>query len=120
MNDLTTVAQQFLTECSEDHVGLWSLVREIRRAGAVDDSNILGTTLTLLMPFLAEGNIIAGEFVRNDKFHTSPLDGYEFHKWKMPPREVIAKIESEWTQLGRDPNIGEIVWFTSAARFANC
>jgi hypothetical protein len=32
----------------------------------------------------------------------------------MPPQEVIARIEAEWTGLGRDPNIGQIVWFTAA------
>ena len=28
-------------------------------------------------------------------------------------KEVIAKIEAEWKELGHDPDIGEIAWFTS-------
>jgi hypothetical protein len=114
MNDLTTVAQEFLTECREDYVGLWSLVKRIRHAGAADDSNILKTTLDLVLPFLSEGAIIAGQFARDGEVHATPFEGYEFHQWKMPTHEVIAKIDAEWKELGREPNIGEIVWFTSA------
>jgi len=114
MNDLTTVAQEFLTECREDYVGLWVLVRRIRRAGATDDSNMLETSLTLLEPLLSERKIIAGEFVRDDRSHSGPLEGYEFRQWQMPPQEVIARIKDEWTKLARDPNLGEIVWFTLA------
>jgi hypothetical protein len=114
VSDLTTVTRDFLAECHEDHVGLWSLVKRIRRAGVADDSDILTTTLDLVLPFLSEGAIIAGQFVRDDQVHATPFDGYEFHQWTMPTREVIAKIEAEWRELGRDPNIGEIVWFTAA------
>ena len=114
MSDLTTITQDFLAECDEDYVGLWSLVTKIRRAGAAEGSNILKTTLALLTPLLSDKKIVAGGFVRDDKFHASPLEGYEFHQWNMPPREVIAKIEEEWTKLGRDPSGGEIVWFTAA------
>jgi hypothetical protein len=91
--------------------GLWSSVSS---AGAADDSNILKTTLGLVFPFLSEGAIIAGQFVRDDEFHATPFDGYEFHQWTMPPREAIAKIEAGWRELGRDPNTREIVWFTAA------
>ena len=103
-----------LPNAANDHVGLWSLVKRIRRAGAADDSNILKTTQDLILPFLSEGAIIAGQLVRDDEFHASRLEGYEFHQWNMPPQEVIARIEAEWTGLGRDPNIGQIVWFTAA------
>jgi hypothetical protein len=92
--------------------GLWSSVSDA--GGAADDSNILKTTLDLVLPLLSEGAIIAGQFVPDDKFHASPWAGYEFYQWNMPPQEVIAKIEEEWTKVGRDPSGGEIVWFTAA------
>lgn len=114
MSDLTTITRDFLAECDEDYVGLWSLVQRIRRAGAADDSNILKTTLDLVLPFLSEGTIIAGQFVRDDEFHATPFDGYEFHQWTMATSEVVAKIEAEWKELGHDPSPGEIVWFTAA------
>jgi hypothetical protein len=114
MNDLTTVAQNFLIECREDYVGLWSLVKSIQHASGTNDSNILKTTLELVGPLLSEGAIIAGQFARDSDVHATPLNGYEFHQWKMPTRELVSKIEAEWRKLGRDPSIGEIVWFTSA------
>src|ERR1700726_3058093 len=101
MIDLTTVTQEFLTECSEDYVGLWSLVKRIRHAGAADDSNILKTTQVFVLPFPSEGEIIAGQFARDVEFHASPFEGYEFHQWTMSASEVIAKIEPEWRELGR-------------------
>ena len=114
MSDLTTITRDFLAECHEDYVGLWSLVTKLRCAGAAEDSNILKRTLALLAPLLSDNKIVAGGFVRDDKFHASPLEGYEFHQWNMPPQEVITRIEEEWTKLGRDPDGGEIVWFDAA------
>jgi hypothetical protein len=115
MNDLTTIAQDFLTECREDYVGLWSLVARIRRAGAADDSNIRKTTLDLVTPPLSEKRIVAGQFVPEGKRHPGQsLDKNGFETWQMRREDVIAKIESEWKELGRDPILGEIVWFTAA------
>jgi hypothetical protein len=103
MNDLITIAQQIRAECREDYVGLWSIVRRIRGAGAGDQSKIVETTSALLKQLLSEGGIIAGQFVDR-----------KFHEWKMSPQEIVAKIECEWVNLGRDPDIGEIAWFVSA------
>jgi hypothetical protein len=99
---MTTVAQQILAECHEDYVGLWSIVRRIRHEGIPEGTNIIDTTLGLLLPLLASREIIAGQFKDN-----------KFREWKLGPKEVIAKIEAEWKELGHDPDIGEIAWFTS-------
>ena len=103
MNDLIPIAQQICAECREDYVGLWSIVRRIRGAGVADHFRILETTLALLRQLLSEGEIIAGQFVDR-----------KFLEWKVPPQEIIAKIETEWVNLGRDPDIGEIAWFVAA------
>ena len=103
MNDLIPIAQQVRAECREDYVGLWSIVRRIRGAGVADRSSVIEITLALLRQLLSEGEIIAGQFADR-----------KFHEWKAPPQEIIAKIESEWTNLGRDPDIGEIAWFVAA------
>jgi hypothetical protein len=114
MSGLTTITQQFLTECHEDYVGLWSLVKNIRRAGMAEGPTIVETTTAVLMPLLSERLVIAGQFVLDGKFHPGwPVDKNKFQEWAMRPQEVIAKIKAEWTTLGRDPNIGEIVWFTA-------
>lgn len=38
-----------------------------------------------------------------------PADG-GFEPWPLHPEEAVARIEEEWKGLGRDPDIGEIVW----------
>jgi hypothetical protein len=96
------VAQQFLVECREDYVGLWSVIRRIRAVGISERPKVIETTLDLLAQLLSEGKIVAGQFA-ND----------EFHEWKLPTQHIIEKIEREWIELGRDPTIGEIAWFTT-------
>lgn len=103
MNDLTPIARQILGECREDYVGLWSIVRRIRGAGVEDRTRIIETTLPLLTQLLSEGRIKVGQF-----------SDQKFHEWKVQPQDAIAKIESEWKKLGRDPDIGEVAWFVAA------
>ncbi len=55
MSDLTKVTQEFIAECQEDYVGLWSLVKRIRSAGFNKESEILEKTLSQLSPLLAQG-----------------------------------------------------------------
>jgi len=103
MTDLASIAQQVLAECHEDYVGLWSVVRRIRGAGVGNDSRVIETTLLLLTKLLSEQKIKTGQF-----------SDQKFHEWIMRPQEIIAKIEHEWKNLGRDPDIGEIAWFVPA------
>jgi hypothetical protein len=101
--DLSAISKQFFDECNEDYVGLWSLVWHIRRAGMMDDSAVIQAALSVLLPLLLGGQIIAGQFE----------DKTKFQEWNLRPPEVIRKIESEWRMLGRDPSLGEIAWFTA-------
>jgi hypothetical protein len=97
-----TVAQQIYQECLQDYVGLWSVVRRFRAFASVEQSDISKTVLHLLMQLISERKIVAGDFAHG-----------KFRQWEMSPQEIIARIEREWTSLGHDPNIGEIVWFTA-------
>jgi hypothetical protein len=111
--DLTSIARDFLTECGEDYVGLWSLVWQIRRAGMADDSAVMNAALAVVTPLLKERKISAGQFVGRELCSSRLVDKHGFEEWKMDPQHVVARIEKEWTQLGRDPGLGEIVWFTT-------
>lgn len=57
--------------------------------------------LDILYGLLSSGLVQAG---------LPTLDG-GFEPWPFDPEEALARIESEWQELGRDPDIGEIVWF---------
>jgi hypothetical protein len=88
--------------CADDYTGLWLIVAELRdrSGGAIDDRGILD----ILYGLLKEGQIQAG-------FPTH--DGRGFEPWPSSPEETISRIEREWRQLGREPDIGEIVWLNA-------
>lgn len=102
MSDIDSVLKRIVLECREDYVGLWSVIREVRSALGGRSSVVEGT-LSLIRRLLVEGDVVAGQFHRN-----------EFHEWGMPVEDIIAKIEREWAQLGHEPTGGDVVWFTAS------
>lgn len=104
MNNLEKVKRDFLVECTDDYVGLWSVIRRIKHALKEESSeNIRAISVALIRGFLEPGLIKAG----------MPRITGEFEEWQFGPEEIVQRIESEWDKLGREPNIGDIVWFTS-------
>jgi hypothetical protein len=96
---------QIVEEAIEDYVGLWSIVKQIRRVvPELSDDGIREITIDLLRDLLDAGVLTVG-------FPT--LDGGSFESWTISSRDAITRIEQEWALLGRDPNIGEIVWVTT-------
>ncbi|MFL6193495.1 MAG: hypothetical protein ACJ75H_04950 [Thermoanaerobaculia bacterium] len=93
-----------LDECVDDYTGLWQVIADLKdeSGGAIGESGILD----LLHGLLAEGLIVAGFPTR---------DGRGFEPWPYSPQETIDRIRAEWRKLGRDPVIGEVVWFNAAS-----
>ncbi len=104
--DYSAVQRQILLECAEDHVGLWSVISEIQVAAKknIDPATVQRRTLNALRPLLEAGLVQAG--------HPAP-GGREFVAWPIPASEAIERIKRQWDTLGREPNIGDIVWFTT-------
>jgi hypothetical protein len=104
MNHIDIVPRDFLAECQDDYVGLWSVLKRLRRAmppqSFLEERN---TTLGLLKQLLEDGKIMVGDL--------SEAKG--FQEWSLSPTEAIGRIADEWSKLGRDPTIGDIAWFTS-------
>jgi hypothetical protein len=118
MIDLKRLKRDILREGDEDHVGLWSIIWQIRHElndeeyprreeDRADPGEVRSVTLRLLQDLLQDGLVKAG-------FPTP--DGRGFEPWSLEPHEVIRRINSEWDALGREPNIGEIVWFTATEK----
>jgi hypothetical protein len=107
MPKLESLKQSILTECEEDHVGLWSVIRD---AGELfpkqDEASLRDQVLTLLYELLRAHEIKA-------RFPTP--NGQGFHPLRMAPEKVMAQIEADWP-VGRRPTIGESLWFTRAER----
>jgi hypothetical protein len=43
-------------------------------------------------------------------------DGRGFEPWSLGPNAGIDRINSEWNALGREPKIGEVVWFNTTQK----
>src|SRR5947208_4142129 len=105
MMTLDKVRDDVLTECADDHVGLWSLVWQVRHELGTSDPDVLRRqVLDLIRQLLASGKVRAG--------FPAP-DGRGFREWSLPPDQLIARIQAEWNALGRTPDIGDIVYFTT-------
>ena len=100
--DLDSIVADFEKDSALDYIGLWELVSAVtKEAEEKDDENIRRLTFTLLRKMLARG-FRAGGFTQTRKWEL----------WSgQNPDHVIRRIEAEWDALGREPNIGDIVWF---------
>jgi hypothetical protein len=105
MSTLDLVKQSILTECEEDHVGLWSVIRDVEEFfPKADETTIRDQVLTLLDELLLAHEITAG-------FPTT--DGQGFSPLRIAPDKILARIKADWP-AGRRPTIGEGLWFTRA------
>src|SRR4051794_28799806 len=98
---LSDIERSLMAEFVDDYVGLWSVIRDVADASPVGASEMIkDDTLRLIKRLLIFGLIEAGFPSR---------DGRKFVPWKLPIGDTIQRIRSEWSALGRTPNIGEIV-----------
>lgn len=104
MRDIEEIKNVLLTECSVDYVGLWEVMAHVEYG--LKHSNpqeVRELTMKLVGELLHEGLIKAGD----------PKDTGGFVAWKLSPEETVKRIRDEWNALGREPNLGDIVWFTT-------
>jgi len=98
---------QVIAEAKRDYLGLWWIVRKVREHfPELSVSERKTATLELLRPFLQSRELIAGQ---------PSKDGRTFSTWGGDASEVLARIDESWPEMREDPDIGEIVWFTSPA-----
>jgi hypothetical protein len=100
------VLENLAEECQTDHIGLWEIVDAVRNdLGSTNPADIRQQTLRLVRDLLCMRGMQVG--------HPAP-DGRRFIAWALSPDEAVRRIEAEWLALGREPNIGEVAWFTCA------
>ena len=100
----TSAIESLVEECRVDHVGLWEVINAARfDLGASSPAEIRATTIELVRSLLEHGMHVG--------FPAS--GGKDFEPWALPTDAAIRRIEQEWSALGREPNIGEIAWFTA-------
>lgn len=89
-------------ELEDDYVGLWELVRRLRRRlPDLDDQGVRNHVLVMIDRGLRRGEAEAGN---------GAIPGGLENVWSEPIDEIVERIRREWSLLARDPIPGEIVW----------
>ena len=101
---LKKIGDAIAEECHEDYVGLWELVKDVKRAfPEASAREVQKTTLELVRDLLSTGRAVAGDLSN---------DG-DFCDWRLSVDLCVARVREEWDRLGHEPNIAEVVWLTA-------
>ena len=105
MDPIDEVVNDLGKECVEDYVGLWTVPWHFQNVYHIDDEALRREqSLKVIERLLAMPNIGVGQFLPNEEV-------FEF--WELSNFAALKRITDEWDTLGREPNIGDIAWFTS-------
>jgi hypothetical protein len=93
-----------LSEAKYDYIGLWEVTKKVRllNPGLPPDA-VRSRTLKLVAEMLTKG------FLAVDLLPSGGCQPRE----NQNPLEILECIEAKWRELGRDPNIGDVVWFST-------
>jgi hypothetical protein len=99
------VKRVLIEEAQTDTVGLWAVLWQVKQEiPLLTPDEARQATLTAIREALGEEHVIPGEFMDQDENTAA------FVVWQLSVDEVVARIEREWAALGREPNLGEVVW----------
>jgi hypothetical protein len=102
-SEYAEILDTLIEDVNRDYVGLWVIPWLIERfAPYTRLEDVKPITLRLVAELLRRGQARAGGLTGS---------GQEFIEWDLPVEAIIDRIDTAWTQLGRTPNIGEVVWF---------
>lgn len=90
-------------EGTDTDLGLWWVsgdIRDLMPPGSSEEA-VRRQTLAALRPLLEAGTLRAVDLLPMGKFKV----------WEGSVEEQLARIDAEWSKLGRAPDIGDIVWF---------
>lgn len=95
-----TMLAEFRRGAARDYIGLWEVIKDIKRNIQPEPGNLKSVTLEFVATMMSSG-FVAGR-----------SRGRKFEQWRDQRIEkVIERIDREWSALGREPNIGHIVSF---------
>jgi hypothetical protein len=102
MKDPRAVVLEYIrNEAARDHIGLWEILRLTKKhLSPTSSSDASEKVFDIIRQMLSYG------------FLAGVSRGRDFERWPDQSMEsVLRRIESEWLELGRDPNPGDVVWF---------
>jgi hypothetical protein len=100
------IRELLATEVQTDCVGLWTVLWEVKqRLPSLTPEEARTTVLAIVREAIEREMVVPGEFVE-----------MRFVRWEASPKVALDRIEGAWLALGREPNIGEVVWFVAPTR----
>ena len=101
-----TLVEELVAEACRDEVGLWMIASQVRRELSMySPEDVKTASLEVVRRMLESRRVEAGYY--------NP-DGSGVVRWNATISSVLSKIADEWTLLGREPDIGEVVVFVGA------
>jgi hypothetical protein len=108
--EMTEIHKQILEECTEDYVGLWSIIWAVNGGGysihEVLPEWVREKTMRIVQDLLESGFVEVGNF---------EAGGFKFQPMLSSTQEMIDFIQREWDELGKPPTIGDVCWFQATA-----
>ena len=101
MSVVRKLDQEILVNGLSDYVGFWEPVRLLRRREPRLNESELKKVILMTIRSLVDDDLM--------EFGEVNVDG-TFSTWALTSHEAISVIRDQWDSLGRDPNVGEIVW----------
>jgi hypothetical protein len=97
------VGEVLAKEIRSDCVGLWTILWEVRqRLPSLSAAEARSTVMIIVRAAIERGLVVPGDFVEA-----------RFVPWEASASEALARIDEAWLALGREPNIGDVVWFVA-------
>lgn len=91
-----------LIEGLDDSIGIWEIAAVVRgELPRPDDRAVRAASLEIVEDVLEEGLMRPGFPTREGAFEAL----------QKTPRETLERVEREWDELRRDPDVGEGIWF---------
>ncbi|MBP0030535.1 hypothetical protein [Roseofilum sp. Guam] len=100
-----------ILEASQDDVGIWEIIYKLSFAfpqSNEDERKVM--TLEIVREYLENGLMELGDFECNNE------KGYEFKLWNLDIDSAIDRIDTEWSQLGTEPSVGDIAFLITTEK----
>jgi len=112
--ELTPLQREVLALCADDYTALAHIVKRVAKGSYWEKPLprwVQDQTIDLVRALLEYELITAGR-LRNP-------NGPEFTRLSLAPSEVVAYINTEWDNLDKTPDIGDICWFSATSQGEN-
>ena len=103
--EISALVTGYVEEGKSDYVGLWQICSKVKKEFHPEDPvQLKNIVLQTVREMLASG-LVAVDLASSGSGCTP---------WKEQMADaVIRRISTEWDSLGRDPSVGDIVWFNN-------